>query len=110
MRQSQDIYNDIGSVLFSIAPDTAEKIILCATLDPESDCGEFTYDYVDKQGHQHWVTETADASARLLDLLVELRKFFVDNVQSLEKPFWRGCEVTVNVETLRINIDFKYEN
>jgi len=42
--------------------------------------------------------------------LVELRNFFVDNVQSLEKPFWRGCEVTVNVETLRINIDFKYEN
>lgn len=110
MRQSQDIYNDIGSGLLSIAPDTAEKIILCATLDPESDCGEFTYDYVDKQGHQHWVTETADASARLLDLLVELRNFFVDNVQSLEKPFWRGCEVTVNVETLRINIDFKYEN
>lgn len=55
MRQSQDIYNDIGSVLLSIAPDTAEKIILCATLDPESDCDEFTYDYVDKQGHQHWV-------------------------------------------------------
>jgi len=55
MRQSQDIYNDIGSVLLSIAPDTAEKIILCATLDPESDCNEFTYDYVDKQGHQHWV-------------------------------------------------------
>lgn len=31
MRQSQDIYNDIGSVLLSIAPDTGEKIILCAT-------------------------------------------------------------------------------
>jgi len=42
--------------------------------------------------------------------VVELRNFFVDNVQSLEKPFWQGCEVTVNVETLRINIDFKYEN
>ena len=75
-----------------------KKIILCATLDPESDCGEFTYDYVDKHGHQHWVTETADASARLLDLLVELRNFFVDNFKSQEKPFWHGCEVTVNIE------------
>lgn len=52
MRESQNIYNDIGSVLLSIAPDTAEKIILCATLDPESDCGEFSYDYIDKQGNQ----------------------------------------------------------
>lgn len=110
MRESQDIYNDIGSVLLSIAPDTAEKIILCATLDPESDCGEFTYDYVDKHGHQHWVTETADASAKLLDLLVELRYFFVDNFKSQEKPFWHGCKVTVNIETLKINIDFKYED
>ncbi|ALZ95445.1 hypothetical protein [Leclercia adecarboxylata] len=110
MRESQDIYNDIGAVLLSIAPEDAVEIILNAKLEPESDCGEFTYDYVDKQGNQHWVTETADASARLLDLVVELRNFFVDNVQSLEKPFWQGCEVTVNVETLRINIDFKYEN
>jgi len=90
MRQSQDIYNDIGSGLLSIAPDTAVSLLMTMSINR--------------------VTDTADASARLLDLLVELRNFFVDNVQSLEKPFWRGCEVTVNVETLRINIDFKYEN
>lgn len=110
MRSDQEIYNDIGSVLLSIAPGDAVKIILCAKLEPESDSGEFTYDYIDKQGNQHWVTETADASARLLDLLVELRNFFVDNFKSQEKPFWHGCEVTVNIETLKINIDFKYED
>lgn len=109
MRESQDIYNDIGAVLLSIAPEDAVKIILNAKLEPESDCGEFTYDYVDKQGNQHWITETADASARLLDLLVELRNFFVDNIVSIEKPFWRGCEATLSIETLRINIDFKYD-
>ena len=110
MRSDQDIYNDIGSVLLSITPSDAVKIVLCAKLEPESDCGEFTYDYVDKQGNQHWITETADASERLLDLLVELRNLFVDNFKSQEKPFWHGCEVTVNIETLKINIDFKYEN
>lgn len=110
MRSDQDIYNDIGSVLLSITPDDAVKIILCAALEPESDCGEFTYDYVDRQGNQHWITETADASERLLDLLIELRNFFVDNFKSQEKPFWHSCEVTVNVETLKINIDFKYDD
>lgn len=109
MRSDQEIYNDIGSVLLSISPSDAAKIILYAKLEPESDCGEFTYDYVDKQGYQHWITETADASERLLDLLVELRNFFVDNFKSQEKPFWHGCEVTVNVETLKINFDFKYD-
>ncbi|EAS6987059.1 MULTISPECIES: immunity protein YezG family protein [Citrobacter] len=110
MRSDQDIYNDIGSVLLSITPDDAVKIILCAALEPESDSGEFTYDYVDRQGNQHWITETADASERLLDLLIELRNFFVDNFKSQEKPFWHSCEVTVNVETLKINIDFKYDD
>ncbi|ECG5862891.1 immunity protein YezG family protein [Salmonella enterica] len=110
MRSDQDIYNDIGSVLLSITPDDAVKIIMCAALEPESDCGEFTYDYVDRQGNQHWITETADASERLLDLLIELRNFFVDNFKSQEKPFWHSCEVTVNVETLKINIDFKYDD
>ncbi|EEC0438257.1 DUF600 family protein [Salmonella enterica subsp. enterica] len=110
MRSDQDIYNDIGSVLLSITPDDAVKIIMCAALEPESDCGEFTYDYIDRQGNQHWITETADASERLLDLLIELRNFFVDNFKSQEKPFWHSCEVTVNVETLKINIDFKYDD
>ncbi|WP_127960515.1 immunity protein YezG family protein [Serratia microhaemolytica] len=110
MRSDQEIYNDIGSVLLSISPSDASKIILCATLDPASDCGEFTYDYVDKSGSQHWVTETSNASEQLLDLLVELRNYFLANFKSQEKPFWHGCEVTVDVETLKIHIDFKYNN
>ncbi|MGQ6099518.1 hypothetical protein ACUNHJ_26890, partial [Serratia sp. IR-2025] len=65
---------------------------------------------IDNNGEQRWITETPDASERLLDLLVELRNYFVDNFKSQEKPFWHGCEVTVNVETLKINIDFKYDD
>lgn len=37
MRQSQDIYNDIGSVLIAAAPDSAAKIIARAELSPEGD-------------------------------------------------------------------------
>lgn len=39
---------------------------------------------------------------------IELRNFFVDNFKSQDKPFRHSGEVTVNVETLKINIDFKY--
>jgi len=36
MRDSQAIYNDIGSVLIAAAPDNAAKIIARAELAPES--------------------------------------------------------------------------
>lgn len=108
-RSDQSIYNDIGAVLLSICPKKASKIILCAKLEPENDCGEFIYDYVDKKGRQHCLTKTDDASEKLLDLLVELRNYYVENFKSKEEPFWHGCEVTVDVDTLKINFDFKYD-
>jgi len=68
--------------LLSITSDDAVKIILCVAIEPESDCGEFIYAYVDKQGNSHWLTETADTSEKLLDLLIELRNFFADDIKS----------------------------
>ncbi|MGR7527202.1 hypothetical protein ACU6ZM_23860 [Klebsiella aerogenes] len=110
MRSDQDIYNDIGGGLLSVAPDNASKIIMRAELSPESDHCKCEYDYVDKlTGNIDWFSAGAEANGRLLDLLVELRNLFVEKVKSKEKPFWHGCEVTVNVETLKINFDFKYD-
>jgi len=37
MRNDQEIYKDIGTVLYSIAPDEAKKIIMRAELSPEND-------------------------------------------------------------------------
>ena len=110
MRTDQEIYNDIGSILLSIAPDDAKNIILCAKLEPESDSGEFTYDYIDNHGGQHWLTETRDASEKLLDLLVELRGVLVDAFKSQEKSFWHSCEISINIDDLKINITFGYND
>lgn len=110
MRSDQDIYNDIGRVLLSVAPDNISKIIMRAELSPESDHCKCEFDYVDKiTGDTNWFSAGAQANGKLLDLFIELRNFFVDNFKSQEKPFWHACEVTVNVETLNINIDFKYD-
>lgn len=110
MRSDQDIYNDIGALLLAVAPENASKIILRAVLSPESDHCKCEFDYVDKiTGGINWFSAGMKANSDLLDLLVELRGFFVDNFKSQEKPFWHGCEITVNVETSKINIDFKYE-
>lgn len=111
MRSDQEIYNDIGSILLSAAPDSASKIMMRATLSPENDHCKCEFDYVDKcTGDINWFSAGAQANSDLLDLLVELRNYFLDNFKSQEKPFWHSCEVTVNVETLKLNIDFKYDD
>jgi len=111
MRQSQDIYNDIGSVLIAAAPDSAAKIIARAELSPEGDHCKCEFDYVDStSGETNWFTASAQANADLLDLLVELRRFFVENVSSHRPSFWHACEIKADVEKLNITIDFKYSD
>lgn len=109
MRESQAIYNDIGSVLVAAAPDNAATVIVRAELSPENDHCKCEFDYVDStSGETNWFTAGAQANPDLLDLLVELRTFFVNNISSKQPSFWHACEITVDVETLRIKIDFKY--
>lgn len=111
MRNDQEIYNDIGSILLAIAPDGASKVIMRATLSPENDHCKCEFDYVDQLTRKtNWFSAGAEANSDLMDLLVELRQFFVAMFNSQEKPFWHGCEVTVDVETLKIHIDFNYDD
>ncbi|WP_323837809.1 immunity protein YezG family protein [Photorhabdus africana] len=110
MRDDQEIYNDIGKVLFSIAPDDASKVIVNASLEPKNDSGEFTYDYVNKNGEEKWINDTYDASPQLLDLLVELRIYLLDNFKSEKPPFWHSCVITLDIEKVKLNVNLKYED
>lgn len=110
MRIDQEIYNDIGAILLAVAPAGASKIIMRAALSPENDHCKCEFDYVDKLTEKvNWFSAGVHANSELLDHLVELRNYFVDNFNSQEEPFWHSCEVVVDVETLKINIDFKYD-
>lgn len=83
MRTDQEIYNDIGSILLAIAPNSSEKIIMRAELSPESDHCKCEFDYVDKHtGATNWFSAGAQANGDLFDFLVELRNYFSDNFNS----------------------------
>lgn len=110
MRDDQGIYNNIGKALFSIAPDDASKVIVNVSLEPENDSGEFTYDYVNKNGEEKWINDTYDASPQLLDLLVELRIYLLDNFKSEKTPFWHSCVITLDIEKVKLNVNLKYED
>ncbi|RKS85746.1 hypothetical protein DES39_1159 [Orbus hercynius] len=110
MRNDNDIYNDIGKILFSISPDGAKKVILQAEFVPEGDVCTFLYDYVDADNNTKWFdNDSAQASSDLMDYLIELREFTIVNNLTNGNSIWIGCIVTVDIEKAKINIDFKYE-
>lgn len=110
MRKDNDIYNDIGQLLFNISPKNSKKIILQAEFSPEGDVCTFLYDYVDTKNNTMWFeNESAQVSGKLMDYLLELKQYTLDNNLSNGYPIWTGCIVTVDIENSKINIDFKYE-
>lgn len=108
MRNDDDIYNDIGSILFEIALGGACKVIMRARLSQELDSCEYEYDYIDEQGDVAWFTAGGRANTDIFDLLTELRSWYVNNKLTGGQPAWTGCEVTLDLVKVKISIDFVY--
>lgn len=109
MRNEQDIYKDIGTILFSIAPDVAKKIIMRAELSPEDDHCEYEYDYIDEENKTNWITAGGRTNTDMLRLLVELRSLYVQHNLTNGRPGWHGCEVMFDIEKIKLSINFHYE-
>lgn len=110
MSMDDEIYKEIGQLLYNSAPDDAKVIIMDAELSAEGDSCRFNYDYVNENGEENWfLPEDGLIDQRLRELLVSLRKTFMDNFHSKEKPFWHGCTAKLDVEKAEINIAFRYD-
>jgi len=109
MRNDSDIYNDIGAVLLKIAPKGSCRILMRASLSRDSDSCEYEYDSVDNEGKASWFTAGGRANMDMLGYLVELQNWYVENKLTSGLPVWCGCEVTLDLESMKININFSYE-
>lgn len=109
MLSERDLYNDIAQILINTGPDVAKKIIMNAKLWPEGDVCEFDFAYIANDNQKNWFDPDANATSDLRKVLVELRKFYINNNLTNGKPIWHGCEVVVDLEKNKIHVDFKYD-
>lgn len=108
--RDEELYSEIGRILFESAPEDAQLILLDAELSPENDHAEFLYDYVNKQGEKTWfLPGTPATDSLLLKKLAELRSFYATEGLTSGLPVWHGCLVTVDLEKMKINLEYRYD-
>ncbi|WP_225816018.1 hypothetical protein [Photorhabdus antumapuensis] len=111
MVSDDELYSEIGRILYEAAPDDAQRILLDVELSPENDHAKFLYDYVDESGCKKWFLPLSPKTDRdLIENLAMLRKHYVENNLTSGRPVWYGCVVTVDLENMKIRIEFKYED
>ncbi|OKP02089.1 hypothetical protein [Xenorhabdus eapokensis] len=111
MVSDDEFYSEIGRILYESAPDNAQKILLDVELSPENDHAKFLYDYIDEDGRKKWfLPSSPKTDDDVIENLVMLRKYYVENNLTNGCPVWYGCLITVDLEKMKINIDFKYED
>ncbi|XKM13543.1 hypothetical protein RCS94_11040 [Orbaceae bacterium ac157xtp] len=103
-----EIHNKIGQLLFNIAPEDAKIVIMKVELSQENDHCKYKYNYINKFDDALWFTG-GKANSEMLNLLVELKQYTIDNNLTNGHPIWVGCIVTIDIEKSKINIEFKYE-
>ncbi|AJA44762.1 hypothetical protein C7375_1633 [Frischella perrara] len=109
MTKEDQILNQLGGILINSAPAKARKLIMHAEPNAEGDVCKYKFYYVNKRNEQHDYDPDGIAEIDILDTLVELRKYYLDNNLSNGEPIWVGCIVEVDVKKSKINIEFKYE-
>ncbi|WED25510.1 hypothetical protein L3V77_10570 [Vibrio sp. DW001] len=102
---NKDYYQQIGQILFNISPDSSKKIIMRAKLSKDSDVGTFEYDYENAQGETHWITGGGEVNTKLLQILVSLRKSYVERGEAT----WTTCTFTVDIEAGTFDMNLEYD-
>ncbi|WP_312310813.1 hypothetical protein [Atlantibacter sp.] len=108
--RDDELYSDIGRILYESAPEDARKIFLDAELSYENDHAKFLYDYINKDGQKKWfLPGTPATDSLLLEKIVELKYYYLEHGLTNGRPAWHGCLVTVDLEEMKVNLDYRYD-
>jgi len=103
------IYQKIAQLLVDAGPLDARKIIVKASVFDLGDGGEYEFDYMDNAGEVNWFDPDGRAVGDLTDILVELRDWYVANNLTTGQRAWVGCLISLDVQSMKIGIEFIYK-
>ncbi|MET3454837.1 hypothetical protein [Pseudomonas kilonensis] len=106
----QELYQKIGQLLLDAGPSEAQEIVVRARLFAEDDGGSYEFDYFDKANRSSWFDPDSKAVGDLTELLVELRSYYIGNGLCQAGTAWSSCTVTLDVEKMKISIDYNYDD
>ena len=106
MSRDQEIYAQIGNLIYTAAPEGASKIVMKASrIAPEGDAARFQYNSYFPDGKTEGFTAGGKINNKILSLLVELRHLLEFHGGS----FWGACEFSLNTTDGSFSIDFNYD-
>ena len=108
-KTDDQLNNEIGQLLFKSSPNGAKKVIAQLEFTPEMDACTYIFDYYNQNNELNWYTLDTDITSPLIDMVRELRQYYIDNNLTNGLPAWRGCIITVDIENAKIDFEFKYE-
>ena len=108
-KTDDQLNNEIGQLLFKSSPNGAKKVIAQLEFTPEMDACTCIFDYYNQNDELNWYTLDTDITSPLIDMVRELRQYYIDNNLTNGLPAWRGCIITVDIENAKIDFEFKYE-
>jgi hypothetical protein len=76
-----DVCRQIGQLLYDAAPVRSRSIIMRAQLADDEDQAKFEFDAVAENGESSWFLGSASLNGKLLELLLEHRRFFLSRNQ-----------------------------
>ena len=108
-KTDDQLNNEIGQLLFKSSPNGAKRVIAQLEFTPEMDACTCIFDYYNQNDELNWYTLDTDITSPLIDMVRELRQYYIDNNLTNGLPAWRGCIITVDIENAKIDFEFKYE-
>ncbi|WP_334323609.1 hypothetical protein [Gilliamella apicola] len=108
-KTDDQLNNEIGQLLFKSSPNGAKRVIAQLEFTQEIDACTCIFDYYNQNDELNWYTLDTDITSPLIDMVRELRQYYIDNNLTNGLPAWRGCIITVDIENAKIDFEFKYE-
>lgn len=109
MREDSSIYNGISQILLNVAPIEAKKVIMKAKFLSNDQRCHYEYDYINDLNERNWFTTSRYVNLGILNYLIKLRQFHIDNNLTNGKTIWTGCELMIDLDKNRVNINFMYD-